>query len=116
MVTLKVFANIVRTGNASSWSDNTKNNTDIKIGRYVFKPNETKYKTYYSSHYPECKHCQFYIKNESSESLGKCKKFGRVSKNTKVDYEFTEFCREQIDLCGPPGVYFELRDRIDFIE
>jgi hypothetical protein len=63
-----------------------------------------------------CKHCKYYIKNESSEHLSKCRKFGQISKNNAFDYDFVEFCREQFDLCGPSGIYFELRELIDFIE
>jgi hypothetical protein len=81
-----------------------------------FKPNQTKNKTYYSLNKPNCKYCKYYIKNESSEQLSKCKKFGQISKNNAFDYDFVEFCREQIDLCGPSGIYFELRESIDFIE
>ena len=64
---------------------------------------------------PKCVHCKFYKPGVLS-GPAECKKFARVSSEKDIKYEFAEICRETIDMCGRQGLYFELKELIDFID
>ena len=71
-----------------------------------FKPNQTKNKTYYSLNRPNCKHCKYYIKNESSEQLSKCKKFGQILDLIPLSEKVTKLT-SLCSICknGTPGIF-----------
>ena len=64
------------------------------------------------NHYkvPNCKNCKY---NEQFGNTPVCTKFKYSSvklENKEFNYYIdSETCREDINLCGPDGLYFELR-------
>ena len=52
---------------------------------------------------PACKNCKFYVNKHQNVYLNECSKFKRIQNRL----EFAEVCREQEDLCGMYGFYFE---------
>ena len=79
------------------------------LAHFIKQPPLKHRETMVSDNNPKCKNCKYFLKKSNTNPyLNECLKFGRVSTDNKVQYEFTEWCREQIDLCGPTGFYFEM--------
>ena len=69
----------------------------VKVKQRIISENE-----------PACKRCKYYINKHQNVHLNECTKFVRASREN-LRFEFAEVCREQEDLCGPFGFYFELK-------